>query len=73
MTMMPHHFCKGHRMEIRVVEADAYCRLVTSRRLLLRSDDHAQGIRGLYDPASGVRYVVEEWKLLKYMPQATAP
>jgi hypothetical protein len=72
MTMMSFACCQGQRMETKLIEADIYCQLATSRRTLLRSDDDAQGIRGLYDPESGVRYVCEEWKLLNYVPQAMA-
>ena len=52
-------------METRFVEADAYCRLVTSRRCLVRMDDHARGLRGVFDPNTCVHYVVEERKLLR--------
>jgi len=52
-------------METRFVEADVYCRLVTSRRCLLRLDDHARGLRGVFDPNTCVHYVVEERKLVR--------
>jgi hypothetical protein len=51
-------------METRFVEADVYCRLVTSRRCLVRMDDHARGLRGVFDPKTCVHFVVEERKLL---------
>jgi hypothetical protein len=72
---------KGHatgqscRMETESIAADVYCELLTSRRTLLRSDDRARGIRGLWDPESGVRYVVEESRLLRHadcVPRVTA-
>ncbi len=52
-------------METRFVEADVYCRLVTSRRCLVRMDDHARGLRGVFDPNTCVQYVVEERKLFR--------
>ena len=52
-------------METRFVEADVYCRLVTSRRCLVRMDDHARGLRGVFDPSTRVHYVVEERKLVR--------
>ena len=51
-------------METRFVEADVYCRLITSRRYLVRMDDHACGLRGVFDPSTRVHYVVEELKLV---------
>lgn len=55
-------------MEIRFVEADVYCRLVTSRRSLERLDDLERGLRGVFDPDTCVHYVVEERKLLRSRP-----
>jgi len=52
-------------METRFVDADFFCRLVTSRRCLERMDDHAQGLRGVFDPITCVHYVVEERKLVR--------
>lgn len=51
--------------ETKFVEADAYCRLLTSRRCLERMDDPVQGLRGVFDPVKGVYYVVEERKLFR--------
>ena len=53
-------------IETRFVEADVYCRLVTSRRCLVRMDDHARGLRGVFDPNTCVHFVVEERKLLRW-------
>ena len=55
-------------METQFVEADVYCRLVTSRRFLERRDDLERGLRGVFDPDAGVLYVVEERKLLRSRP-----
>jgi len=52
-------------METRYVDADAYCRLLTSRRFLERMDDHARGLRGVVDPVACVRYVVNERTLAR--------
>lgn len=59
-------------METRFVEADVYCRLITSRRRLLRMDDPARGLRGVFEPNTRIRYVVEERKLL-YSPRPDRP
>lgn len=45
------------------VDAARFQELAISNRLLLRSDDAAQEIRGLHDPATGVTYVIAEQTL----------
>jgi hypothetical protein len=55
-------------METRFVDAEVYCRLLTSRRCLVRMDDHARGLRGVFDPMTCVHYVVEERKLVRSRP-----
>ena len=42
------------------VDLGEYCRLVTSRRRLWRLDDPANGLRGLYDPRTRIRYVIDD-------------
>ena len=46
------------------VEPEAYFRLITSRKTLERSDDQEQGLLGLFDRETQVRFVVEERKVL---------
>jgi hypothetical protein len=41
------------------VEPEAYLRLITSRRRLVRADDETQGLLGLLDLDSRVRFVVD--------------
>ena len=51
--------------ETQVVEPEAYFRLITSRRRLVRSDDESRGLLGLFDLDSRVCFVVdarEVWK-----------
>ena len=72
MTIKPYDLLQGRRMETKAIGAEVYCELATSRRVLLRSDDDEHGIRGLYDPEAGVRYVVDECTLEKDVPHATA-
>lgn len=60
-------------METQFVEAEVYCRLVTSRRSLERMDDPGRGLRGVFDPNTGVHYVVEERKLLHSRPLGSLP
>ena len=47
------------------VEPETYFRLITSRNTLERSDDKEQGLLGLFDRETQVRFVVEERKVLK--------
>ncbi len=47
------------------VEPETYFRLITSRGTLERSDDKEQGLLGLFDRETRVRFVVEERKVLK--------
>lgn len=48
-----------------MVEPDEYCRLAVGRHPLVRCDDHARGLRGLLDPATGIVYAVAEFALLQ--------
>ena len=52
-------------LETRFVEVDVYCGLITSRCRLVRMDDPARGLRGVFDPDTRICYVVEERKLLR--------
>jgi hypothetical protein len=45
--------------ETQLVEPEAYLRLITSRRRLVRADDETQGLLGLLDLDSRVRFVVD--------------
>jgi hypothetical protein len=56
-------FRGGTGRETRSVEPEVYCQLITSRRQLIRDDDLERGERGLYDPESRIRFVVEEDRL----------
>ena len=49
--------------ETQMVEPEAYLRLITSRRRLVRSNDETRGLLGLLDLDSRVRFVVEARKL----------
>ena len=55
-----HEETMSHR---RFVSADEYCRLAVSSRQLVRADERA--LRGLLDPATGVRYLISEQQLLR--------
>ena len=46
------------------VEPETYFRLITSRNTLERCDDQEQGLLGLFDRETLVRFVVEERKVL---------
>jgi hypothetical protein len=66
--MTSHASSESQPRETRRIGADTYCQLATSRRVLWRSDDDVRGMRGLYDPQLGVRYVVEARQLLMRRP-----
>lgn len=51
------------RAEIRLVEADEFCRMLTSNRQLVRVDQPEAMLRGLFDPEQGLQFMVEEEKL----------
>jgi hypothetical protein len=55
-----------------IVEPEAYCRLVTSRRRLERCEDRSKGLVGVYDPERRVRYMVERFHLLENRPALAA-
>jgi hypothetical protein len=47
----------------RFVERDEYCRLLVSFTKFVRSDEIAVGVRGLLDPRTHFRLLIEEEKL----------
>ena len=51
---------EGNPPRYEFVEPEEFVRLALSRDVLVRSDDPVLGIRGLYDPASGITFVVEQ-------------
>jgi hypothetical protein len=57
----------------RFVEPHEFYRLAVSKRKLIRCDESAANVRGLFDPAEGVTFVVEEEKLLNYDPPSFLP
>jgi len=42
---------------------DQWCRLAISHRTLRRADERRAGLRGLLDPHTGERFVIEEERL----------
>ena len=60
------------RMELtphaRFVEAEQFVNLLVSRKKLIREDDKEAGIRGLFEPATGKSFFIEEEKLLASEP-----
>jgi hypothetical protein len=46
------------------LDREAFCRLLISCRRLDRFDDGRANLRGLYDHASGIRYLIEEERLV---------
>ena len=51
------------RAETRLIEADEFCKMLTSNRRLVRVDQPEAMLRGLYDLEQGLRFIVEEEKL----------
>jgi hypothetical protein len=53
------------RPKHRFLEREAYCELLISpRRRLERSDDERANVRGLVDHDTGMRYLIEEERLM---------
>ena len=53
------------RLNSTFVEPDEFLRLLLSRRVLVRSDRQEGNIRGLLDPITGRRFVIERERLLQ--------
>lgn len=51
---------EGNATRYQFVEPEEFVRLAVSRDVLVRSDDPIQGVRGLYDPVTGITFVVEQ-------------
>jgi len=51
----------------RFVEADEFCDLAISVKKLRRSDNSEAGLRGLVEVETGVRYLIEERRLLEHL------
>jgi len=51
------------RAETRLIEADEFCKMLTSNRRLVRVDQPEALLRGLYDVEQGLSFIVEEEKL----------
>jgi hypothetical protein len=51
---------EGNTTRYQFVEPEEFVRLALSRAVLVRSDDPVHRVRGLYDPVTGVTFVVEQ-------------
>jgi hypothetical protein len=51
--------------DCRFVDTETYLRLALSNRHLVRADESAASLRGLRDPATGIRYLTAEEDLLR--------
>ena len=51
---------EGASNRYQFVEPEEFVRLALSRDVLVRSDDPLRGVRGLYDPATGITFMVEQ-------------
>jgi hypothetical protein len=60
----------GHRC--RFVSPAEFCRLLLSRRRFVRSDVHGANLKGLFDPATGMRFFVEADRLVLPLPVTPA-
>ena len=45
------------------VDRDAFCHLLVSRQSLVRCDDAAANLRGVLEPETGTRYLIESERL----------
>ncbi len=49
--------------DCRFVEPSEFCRLLNSRRRMVRCDELSVGVRGVLDTETGVRFLVETERL----------
>jgi hypothetical protein len=52
------------RAENSFIQRDEYCRLLVCSKKMIRSDEPALGLRGLFDVQTGNRFLIEQEKLL---------
>lgn len=50
----------------RFIDAERFCELLVSTRHLIRADDSAAGLRGLLEPTTGIRFMIEEQHLRNF-------
>lgn len=48
------------QMDVRFVDREAFCQLLVSRLSLSRCDIPSARVRGVFNPATGHRYLIEE-------------
>ena len=53
----------GRTADSRIVAREEFVTLLTSRRRLFRADSKDVGLRGLVEPATGQRFLIEERRL----------
>ncbi|MCE9546807.1 MAG: hypothetical protein K8T25_15110 [Planctomycetia bacterium] len=72
---LPHGIDPGHgqRAACRYIEPEEFYRLAISSRLLVRCDDRAAGLRGLWDPTERVWYIIEEDRLYTGLRRTAEP
>jgi hypothetical protein len=58
--------CDGGTADHEYVTADRYCELAVSFFTLQRCDDAERGLRGLLDPLTGHKFVIQESLLLRH-------
>ena len=51
--------------DVKFVDREEYLRLAISNNILRRWDDTENGIRSLFDPATGIRYAIAEGNLFR--------
>lgn len=47
------------------VDVEEFCNLAVSRRSLVRCDEAESPMRGLFDPQTGIKYLIEEAALFQ--------
>ena len=55
--------------ECRFVDSDEFCELLLGFKRMVRADESASELRGLLDPETGTRFLIEEEKLTPPCPQ----
>lgn len=52
-------------VDCRMIDREEYCRMAISNQTLVRWDDAANSMRGLFDPHTGIRYAIAEGNLFQ--------
>jgi len=64
-SVLPARASQPGSADCQIIDRDEYCRLLICNKTLVRWDDPKSSTRGLFDPATGIRYAISEWNLFR--------